>query len=229
MPEAPLSDVSITIVLSSCPESSRYWKSRPRLRVGVVEECSERLEEPRREAPGVVGEVVPAFDARVAVGQLRVGRDDAAGQLTFVPFCAHFVPAGVEAAAVLLDVLAGGLVRFVDGAEGEIGEEGLVGPVRLLVADELDCVVDQILSDVIALFRAFGRSDVTVVLGQFGIELVGRAGKEAVVAVESALQRPMVVGACGAVLLGRAEMPFADHVGRVTARPQHFGQGGRVL
>ena len=153
----------------------------------MVEERGEGLEQPSGEPLGVLGQVVPFRNAWVAGRELGVGRNDAAGQLSFVPFLSHFVPAGVESATILLEILGRRLVRFMDGAQRDICEKRLIGSVRLFIAQKLDRMVNQIFGDVVALFRLFGRCDVMIVFGQFGIELIGGAVEESVVAVESTL------------------------------------------
>ena len=50
------------------------------------------------------------------------------------------------------------MVRGVHGAGGEVEEEGFVGCDLLGVGDEGDCLVDEVFSQVIALFRVFSGS-----------------------------------------------------------------------
>ena len=137
-------------MLSSSPRFVERVDQPTDLRVGVVEEPGEGFLEPGRELAVVLGHVVPRVDARVARRELRVLGEEAAFDLVGVPLLARDVPAGVERAPVLLEVLVGRLVRRVGGAEREVEEERTVGPDRLRVVHELDRVIDEVLAEVVA-------------------------------------------------------------------------------
>ena len=89
---------------------------------------------------------------------------------------------------------------------------------------KLDRLVGEIFGEVIALFRRLRRLDLVVVVDEVGVVLVRVAAEEAVVALEAAAERPAVVGARGADLLGRRQVPLADAVGGVALLQQHLGE-----
>ena len=72
-------------------------------------------------------------------------------ELAGEPVLAGGVPAVVELAPVLGEVLGRCLVRGVGGPEGEVDEEGPVRADGRRVVDELDRLVDQVLAEVVAL------------------------------------------------------------------------------
>ena len=76
----------------------------------------------------------------------------------------------------------------------------------------------------IALFRCLGRLDLVIVVNQVGIILMRVAAEEAVVAIEAASQRPAVIGAGCADLLGGSQMPFPDAVGVIAMLKQDLGE-----
>ena len=183
----------------------------PDLDVGVVEHRGEGLLEPARDKLLVGGEAVPGGNARVAWRQDRVLGHDAHRLLALEPLLAgHLVPL-IEAAAVLLEVLRRGLVGVVAGAEGDVEEERLVVVDGLLIAHELDGVIDDVLAHVVV--RALGRGDAVVVVGELRGELVGQGVEEAVVAVEALLQGPVVERACRGSFGHRGEVPLAHGEG----------------
>src|SRR5690606_16435100 len=94
----------------------------------------------------------------------------------------------------------------------------------LRVSDELNGVVDQVLGDVIPLVRGSRRFDPMIVVDELGIVLVGFSSEKAVVAVESAAERPTIVGPSGADLVVRGEMPFANGVGAIAVALQDLGK-----
>jgi hypothetical protein len=95
-------------------------------------------------------EVVPRLHHRVPRRQPGLGRCDAELLLTRGPLGAGLVPSLGVAARVAFDVLAGCVVRRVRGAEREVAEERLARRGRLLVADEVDGLVDEIGAEVVA-------------------------------------------------------------------------------
>jgi len=85
-------------------------------------------------------------------------------------------------------------------ARCKVQKEGLVGRNLLGRSDELDRLVYQILSEMVALLRRLGWLDLVVVIDQVGILLVGIAAQEAIIALEAPSQWPAVVGASGRFL-----------------------------
>ena len=83
------------------------------------------------------------------------------------------------------------------------------------VGDEPDRLVDQVLGEVVALFRRLGRFDLVVVVDQVGVPLAGVAAEESVEPLEPAAQWPPVVRADRGFLVARGQVPLADHVGVV--------------
>ena len=199
------------------------------LGVGVLEEGGERLLEPGRQAPLVLRQRVPRLDAGVAGGEPGVGGQEAHLDLPGEPPLAGDVPSLVEPAPPLVEVVGGGLVGGVHGAEGEIGEERAVRPDRDRVVDEPDGVVDQVLAQVVALLRGRRGLHVVVVVHQVRGELVGLPFEEPVEAVEAALQRPLVEGPGGRCVLHGREVPLAHGERGVALVTQHLGHGGGVV
>ena len=156
--------------------------------------------------------------------QHRVLGDDAEFLLPREHLLAVGVPAVVELALVLVGPFLGHLVGRMVGAGREVEEERLVGRDLFEVGDELDRLVGEIHGEVVALLRRLRRLDLMVVEDQVGIVLVRVAAEKAVVAVEAAPERPAVVRARGADLLGGRQVPFADAEGGVAVRQQHLGQ-----
>jgi hypothetical protein len=99
------------------------------------------------------------------------------------------------------------------GARRVVEKERLVGRDRLGVADELESLVGDVVGEVVALLRRPGRVDGVVVVDQVGIPLVGLGAQEAVPALEAAAARPVAPRRGQVHLVGRAEVPFAHHVG----------------
>ena len=108
-------------------------------------------------------------------------------------------------------------MRSVSGSGAEVHEERLVGRDLFGVGDEADGLVDQILGQVIALFRGLFRLDRMVVVDQLRIVLMGVAAEEAVVALKAAAERPTVVRPGRRDLIGGRQVPLADGVGVVAA------------
>ena len=177
------------------PEVAQRVDQAPNLGVGVLEECGECFLEAGCEALVHLGHVVPCLDPGVAGREL--GAFDVEAQLLLAgePFGADVVPALVECPAVLVEVGLRCLVWCVGGAEGGVEEERAIGAHRHGVVHELDRLVDDVLADVVALIGALRRVDVVVVVGQRRAELVGLAVEEAIEAIKTPLQWPLVVGA----------------------------------
>jgi len=110
-----------------------------------------------------------------------------------VPLFARDVPAGIELAAVLLEVFVRCLVGRVGGAEREVEEERTIGSDRFRVVHELDRMIDEVFAQVVPVGDRLRRVHVVVVVDELGVKLVGLAVEETVEAVEAALAGPLVV------------------------------------
>ncbi len=119
------------------------------------------------------------------------------------------------------------MVGEVRRAEGDVEEEGLLGVTVAVVVHEGDRVVDDVGGEVVV--GGVRDVDPVVVLDQVGLPLVGQAVRGAVVAVEPALQRPLVEGPGAGELVHRGEVPLADPEGRVALRLRHLGDRRRRL
>ena len=115
-------------------------------------------------------------------------------------------------------------MRRMSRAEGQVEKERPLGHQRFGVANETYRAVDDILGHVIALFDRAGRIDEVIVGGQLGIELIGFSLQEAVVAIESALQRPVVQRTRRGAFRHRRQMPLSGGERRVTVVAQNLGQ-----
>ena len=165
--------------------------------------------------PGVRRQRVPLGHVRVVPGQLGVGRDHAELLLPGEDPLPVGVPAVVEPAPVPVRPLLGHVVRGVRRAGAEVQVERLVRGDLLGVGDERDRLVGQVRGQVVALLGSRRRLDLVVVGDQVRIPLAGVAAEEAVEAVEAPAQRPPVVRTGRRLLLGRHQVPLADHVGVV--------------
>ena len=134
------------------------------------------------------------------------------------------VPALVELALVFVRPFLRHVMGRVVRARREIEEERLVGSDLLQVGDEADRLVGKIGGQVIALFRRLRRLDLMIVVDEVGIILMRVAAQEPVIALEPAAERPAVIGAGGADLLGRRQVPLADAISRVALLQEHVGQ-----
>ncbi len=201
----------------------------PDLVVGVLEEGGERLLEASRQATLRLGQLVPRFDARVAGREVGSGWDDAQRLLAGEPAASRLVPAVVVATPVAGEVLGRRLVRGVGRAQGEVREERSIRPDRYRVVHELECLVDQVLGEVVAVLGRAWRVDPVVVVHEVGRELVGFAVEETVEAVEAPLERPGVVRAGRGCFVHRAQVPFAHHERRVAGPAEHLGHRGGLL
>ncbi len=95
------------------------------------------------------------------------------------------------------------MVRGVVRAGAEPHEPRLRRIAGLLIANHRDRLVGEVLGEVVALLRAVRLVDEPVVLDEVRIPVVGLAAEEAVEAIETFLERPLLAaGAGGNVLLG---------------------------
>ena len=125
-----------------------------------------------------VAHLVPGRDAGAALGEYRVGRDDAEFLLPGEGLLADLVPALVELAGVLVRPFGGDMVRRVGGARGEVGEERLVRGERLLLPGPVDRLVGHVVHEVVALLGRSPRLDRRRVLVDRRVPLVGLAADE---------------------------------------------------
>jgi hypothetical protein len=133
------------------------------------------------------------------------------------------VLAVIEFAFVLVSPFLRHVMRCMHSARGEVGNERLVRRELLAVADEADRLANQVRSQVISLLRRLGRLDLAVITNEIGIILTGVGTDEAVVALETASERPAVEGPRRAYLLGRRQMPFTERVCVVALPEQNLG------
>ena len=95
----------------------------------------------------------------------------------------------------------------------------------MLVADHRDRLIDQILTQVIAVLGAGRLLDRVVIGTEIGMEVIGLSLHKAVKPIEALLQRPVVERAGGGGLHDRGEMPLADTKRRPALGAKHLGDG----
>ena len=71
-----------------------------------------------------------------------------------------------------------------------------------------DCVVDEILGEVITVFRSCWWFNPMIVIHELGIELISFSVKETIETIEASLQRPLVVRTSGRRVDHRAQVPL---------------------
>src|SRR5262245_7950575 len=130
--------------------------------------------------------------------------------------------AHVEPPLVLLDPLRRRVVRRVARAGAEVHEERLVGRDHLGVLDELDRLVGEVGRQVVAVLRHRRLLDGVVVVDEVRIPLVRLAAEEPVEPLEAAADRPVALRRGHVHLVGRAQMPLAEHVGVPAALAEHL-------
>ena len=194
--------------------------------IGVIEKSGESLLQAKRQRLLGRTQLGPGLDARISRREFGVGRHDAHLLLARKPLLANRIPASIEAAAVLGDVLGRRLVRRVGRTECEIEKKRFFRDQRFLVAHETDCMIDQVFGEVIAVFGALRLIDRMVVVVELGHELVGLALLKAIEAIEAATERPLIVGPGRRGLFHRRQMPFADRKRGIAGRAQHLGKRG---
>ena len=197
------------------------------LLVGVLDHRGVRLLETGGEAALVIGELVPGGHTRVPRRQVGRRRHDAELLLAGEALGADDVPAAIEAAPLTFEMAGGCLQGPVGGAEGEVVEERLVGSEREVVGQHGDRLVDQVVTEVVAVLGPGGRFDQRVVAHQLREELVGEATEESVEPLEALAQGPVLERTDLGLLVGRRQVPLAHRVGRVAGVAQELGQRGR--
>ena len=113
-------------------------------------------------------QLVPSLDVRVAVGKLRVSRNDAEFFLPFENLFTVRVPALVEFALVLIAPVSVYLVRSVRGAGRVVEEERLIRRRLLLAVD----IKYRFVSDLVTQVPAI-RTDMRLILHEVRLVLVG--------------------------------------------------------
>ena len=165
----------------------------PDVVVGVLQKTGVHLHHARIDLALVRRALAPGFDIGIVARQLGVGGNDTQFLLAGKDLLAIGIPAVIELALVFVGPFLGHMMRRVHGAGGEIEEERLVGHDLLGIGDKADGLVDQILGEMVALFRRLLRLDLVVVVDQLRVILVRVAAQEAVEALEPAAQRPAVI------------------------------------
>ena len=190
----------------------------PDLLVGVFEERRKRLLQPGRESPLVIGQLIPRLDARVARCQLGPRRNNPALDLPLVHAFANDIPALVELPAPAQQIVIRRLVRSMRRAERDVAEDRTFRHQRDRVAHHQDRLIDDVGRQMVTLLGRRRRIDELVVATEFGLELIGLAQQEAVVAIEPAAQRPMRERSRRRRVPHRGEVPLARRQRR-EARP----------
>ena len=159
-------------VFSNSPIDFRKSNSRPIVVVGVLRNPANTSIMRAYSLRSSAESVLPVLHVGIVARQFGVLGDDAQLLLPRKRLFAIGIPAIVELALVLVGPLLRHVMRRVHRARAEVHEEGLVGRDLFGVGDEADCLVHQILGQVIALFRRFRRLDRMVVVDQLRIVLV---------------------------------------------------------
>src|SRR5215475_7238946 len=95
--------------------------------------------------------VIPGRNVLWSRGKFAVLGDHAKLLLTSESFLTNLVPAVIEFALVLCDPVCRDVVRSVSRSGGKVDEKWLVGSDRLLLVNIGNCLVSQVLHQVIAL------------------------------------------------------------------------------
>src|SRR5262245_58615155 len=101
-------------------------------------------------------------------------------------------------------------MRRVHRPGAEVEKERFVGGDLLAVRDHSARAFDEIGSQVVTLLGRCGRLDLVIVVNEVRVVLARVTPEKAVVALETAPERPAIVRTRGAGLLGGREVPFPD-------------------
>ena len=197
----------------------------PDVMIHVLAEAREHFHHARIEFALVRRQLGPFLNVGVVARELRVLGHDAELFLPREHLLAIDVPALVELALVFVRPF----LAEHDGAHGSRparnrGRTACRARPASRSAMKLDRLVGKIGGEVIALFRGLRRLDLMIVIDEVGIILMRVAAEKAVIALEAASQRPAVIRARGADLLGWRQVPFADAIGGVALLQKHLGQ-----
>src|SRR5262249_54384420 len=113
--------------------------------------------------------------------------------LTSESFLTNLVPAVIEFALVLCDPICRDVVRSVSRSGGKVNEKWLVGSDRLLLANIRNCLVRQVLHQVIALLGRPLRLDRRGAIVQRRVPLIGFSTDKAEEVLETRSRRPVFV------------------------------------
>jgi len=147
---------------------------------------------------------------RIDRGELRILRQESLRDHARKNPLTISLVAVVKLTLVLVDVFLRCVVRRMVRAGTEPHEPRLRRIAGLLVANHLQRLIDEILGEVITLFRTIGLVDEFVVFDEVRIPLVSFAADEAVVTVETLLQRPFAAAGAGSDILFRHVVIFAE-------------------
>ena len=152
---------------------------------------------------------VPGRHRLVPRGELRVGGDPALLLGAQEDALATGVPAVVELAFVFIRPFLRDVMRAVNGAARPKHAKRLVGLESLVPVQPGDCVLGQVLAQVVSLFRSFRRTDVGCVADQVRLVLRGLAGEEAIEIFKAEAGGPVLELTGRRGLLSRRVVPLA--------------------
>ena len=193
--------------------------------VGIVEHACKCFHVARIQRPILGVGVIPQGCAWVGCGQLGVRRDQPHLDLPFVACLARRRPAHVVFALVLGHIRRLGLQRRVHGIVGDVEEErfGRVALAQFL--DEADALIHPVVTGVVVARILVYRQHLVAQHQACREKVVGFTIHEAVIGVETALRRPVVLRPALRIVRRRRVVPLADHDGFVSGCAQGFGQG----
>ena len=197
------------------------------LGVGVGEEGGEHLHEAAGHRLEPVRVFVPRRDHVGSRRVDRVGRDHPQIQLPLEDVLPQVVPTLVEEPLKAVQPGIGHVQRRMDGAGGEVAEEGPVRSVRLDPLHPVDCPVGDVLCEVVVAAPEVGGYGGGLVV-QVGLELGGLGPREPVEAVESQPGGPPVEWPRRTHLPLRREVALAEHAGGIAVLSEDLGDGGRL-
>ncbi|MNV34612.1 hypothetical protein D3C71_1260390 [compost metagenome] len=183
--------------------------------IGVFQEPGEHFHHAGEQSALVGAQGGPVLHVWVRGRYLGARRHDPQRDLAIEYALAVGVPTVVELALVAVRPGLWHVVRRMHRAQCEVAEERLVRRHLLGIGDEGSGPFDKVGSQVVALLRRGRRFCLVVVVHQLRVVLVGVTAQESVEALETAPQRPTVVGAGGGIGLFRRQVPFAQAVGAV--------------
>ncbi len=160
--------------------------------------------------------------------QLGTGGNDAHLDLAGIYPLAQRIPALVELAGEPVRPLRPHVVGTVCRAGREVEEERLVGRRRLLQPDPVDCLVGEILAEVVVVAAKVRLNGCGLVV-QRRFVLGGVAAQETVEAFEPESGGPAVERPGGADLPGRGEVRLAEQCGAVAVHAQDLRDRGCAL
>ena len=204
------------------PERFDLVDDAPRLNIGVFAVGGTHLHQPALEWPLALRDALPGRHLFVPRSQLCLGGDPALLLGPLEHLLSVGVPAVVELALVLVDVLLGRVVGPVDRAAGPVHEEGPVRGHGLVLVQPVDGIVGQILVQVVALFGGLGRRHERRVANQVRLELRRLPGEESVEGLEAQIRRPVLERTGRSGLDGWCVVPLAPRSRGVAVILEHF-------